>query len=43
VTLSASGKTSLVVFGRNAGETVTLKYYNPAKSVVYTIPNAVTL
>ena len=43
VTLSASGKTSLVVFGRNAGETVTLKYYNPAKSVVYTIPNAVTM
>ncbi|MBR4920259.1 MAG: hypothetical protein IKZ62_02935 [Prevotella sp.] len=42
-TLSASGGTSLTIYGRSAGESITLKYYDAAKGVLYTIPNAVKL
>lgn len=42
-TLSASGRTSLVVFGRSDGESVTLKCYDAAKGVIYTIANATRL
>ena len=42
-TLSASGRTSLVVFGRADGESVTLKCYDAAKGVIYTIANATRL
>ena len=38
--LSASGVTPLVIYGRTAGESVTLKYYDAAKGVLYTIPDA---
>ena len=43
VTLSASGITILDIYGRSAGESVTLKYYHAAKGVLYTIPNAVKM
>lgn len=43
VSLSASGGTSLVIYGRSAGESVTVKYYDAAKGVLYTIPGAVKL
>lgn len=41
VTLSASGATQLLIYGRSAGESVTLKYYDSATSKLYTIPDAV--
>ena len=43
VTLSASGTTWLIIYGREAGESVTLKYYDPAREVMYTIADAVKL
>lgn len=43
VTLSASGITTLNIYGRSAGESVTLKYYDAAKGVLYTIPDAVRM
>lgn len=42
-TLTASGTTSIVIYGRSAGESLTLKYYDAAKGVLYTIPDAVKL
>ena len=38
--LSASGVTPIIIYGRTAGESVTLKYYDAAKGVLYTIPDA---
>ena len=43
VKLLASGSTSLIIYGRNEGESVTLKYYDAAKGRLYTIPGAVKL
>ena len=43
VSLSASGSTQLLIYGRSAGETVSLKYYDAAAGKLYTIPNAVSL
>ena len=43
VSLSTSGNTQLLIFGRNAGESLTLKYYDAAAGKLYTIPNAVKL
>lgn len=43
VTLSTPGSTQLLIFGRNAGESLTLKYYDAAAGKLYTIPNAVKL
>lgn len=42
-TLSASGMTQLVVFGRSAGESVTLKYYDSGKKILYTIADAMKM
>ena len=41
--LSPSGSTSLVIYGRSAGENVTLKYYDAARSLLFTIPDALKL
>ena len=43
VVIPATGKTPLVIFGRSAEESVTLKYYDAAKGQLYTIPDAVTM
>ena len=43
VTLSASGNTQMVIYGRSAGETVTLKCYDAAAGKQFTIANAVKL
>lgn len=43
VPLSASGSTQLLIFGRNAGESVSLKYYDATAGKLYTIPAAVKL
>ena len=43
VSLSASGSTQLLIFGRTAGESVTLKYYDAAAGKLYDIPDAVKL
>ena len=43
VSLASSGNTQLLIFGRNAGESLTLKYYDAAAGKLYTIPNAVKL
>jgi hypothetical protein len=43
VALSASGNTPLVIYGRNPGETVTLKYYDAIGGLLFTIPDAVKL
>ena len=43
VRLSVSGSTSLVIYGRSAGESVTLKCYDEAKGQLYTIPDAVRM
>ncbi len=43
VTIPATGKTQLIVFGRSNGESVTLKYYDAANGKLYTITNAVKL
>ena len=40
-TLSASGSTPIVVYGRSAGESLTLKYYDAEKKVMYSILDAV--
>ena len=42
-TLSASGVTPLVVYGRSAGESLTLKYYNASTKRLFTIHDAVSL
>lgn len=42
-TVSGYGYTSLTIYGRNAGESVTVKYYDAAKGILYTISNAVKL
>ena len=42
-TLAASGSTSLLVYGRSAGEAVTLKYYDAGKGLLFTIPGAVEM
>ena len=41
--LSTSGNTPLVIYGRSAGEWVTLKYYDAENSILYTIPNALKM
>jgi len=41
--LSALGTTSLTIYGRSAGESVTLKYYDAAKGHLFTIPDAVKM
>lgn len=43
VTLSASGITPMVIYGRSVGESVTLKYYDAANGNLYTIPDAVKM
>lgn len=43
VVLSTSGSTQLLVFGRNAGESVTLVYYDATFGKLYTIHDAVKL
>ena len=43
VTLSASGSTTLVIYGRNDGESVTLKYYDATTGSLYTITDAVEI
>ena len=43
VSLSTSGTTQLVIFGRTAGESVTLKYYDAATGKLYTIADAVKI
>ena len=42
-TLSGSGTTSLVVYGRSAGESLTLKYYYASTKRLFTIDHAVSL
>lgn len=39
--ISSSGETLLVIYGRMAGESVTLKYYDAAKGRVFTIADVV--
>ena len=43
VSLASSGSTQLLIFGRNAGESLTLKYYDATAGKLYTIPDAVKL
>ena len=43
VSLSASGNTQIVIYGRSAGESVTLKYYDATAGKVFTIPDAVKM
>ena len=43
VELSTSGTTLLIIYGRNAGESVTLKYYDAAQGVLYTLEDAVSV
>jgi hypothetical protein len=43
VSLSTSGNTQLLIFGRNNGESVTLKYYDAVKRVVYTFADPVKM
>ena len=43
VSLASSGSTQLLIFGRNAGESLTLKYYDATAGKLYTIPDAVIL
>ena len=43
VSLSTSGTTQLVIFGRTVGESVTLKYYDAATGKLYTIPDVVKM
>ena len=42
-TLSATGSTSLVVYGRSEGEAITLKYYDAAVKKLYAIGDAVKM
>ena len=41
--LSASGTTTLVIYGRTEGESVSLKYYDPAEETLYTLPDALSM
>lgn len=41
--LSTSGITSLVIYGRSAGEQITLRYYDVVNKRLYSIANALTL
>ena len=43
VSLTSSGSTQLLIFGRNAGESLTLKYYDATAGKLYTIPDAVKM
>ena len=43
VSLASSGSTQLFIFGRNAGESLTLKYYDATAGKLYTIPDSVKL
>ena len=43
VSLASSVSTQLLIFGRNAGESLTLKYYDATAGKLYTIPDAVKL
>lgn len=43
VTLSPFGSTPLILYGRTAGESVTLKYYDAASGVLYTLADAVKM
>ena len=43
VSLSASGSTQLLIYGRTAGESLTLKYYDTTAGKLYTIPGVVKL
>ena len=43
VTLSPSGNTQLVIYGRNTSESFTLKYYDGAAGKLYTILDAVKM
>lgn len=43
VTLSELGSTRLVVYGRNAGESVTLKYYDALTEQLFTIADAIKM
>ena len=42
-TLSTSSNTQLLIYGRNASESLTLKYYDVTTGKLYTIPDAVTM
>ena len=42
-TLSASGTTQLIIYGRSAGESLALRYYDAASSRLFTVANAVSL
>lgn len=41
--LSTSGNTPLVIYGRTAGESVTLKCYDAENGILYTIPDALKM
>jgi hypothetical protein len=41
--LSTSGNTPLVIYGRTAGESVTLMYYDAENGILYTIPDALKM
>ncbi len=43
ITTLSSGSTPLVIYGRSEGESVTLKCYDAAKEVLYTIPDVVKI
>ncbi len=43
VTLSPFGSTPLILYGRTEGESVTLKYYDAASGVLYTLADAVKM
>ena len=43
VTLSASGITILDIYGRSAGESVTLKYYDATTERLFTIANVMKM
>lgn len=42
-TLLSSGSTPLLIYGRSAGEAITLKYYDGTAGKLYTIPDAVSM
>lgn len=43
VTLSVAGSTLLVIYGRSEGESVTLKYYDAVKGILFTIADAMKI
>lgn len=43
VTLSSSGNTPLVIYGRKAGESVTLKYYEAARGILHSVTEAMKM